>query len=702
MDVRQQDNRYGVKREFREDPLGTLQLCVEQKSRQLVFFRQIRRELLSGPNDLERFQQAVDRLSKVRMNGVLQVRSSGVANSQAWLTTDATDGETLRERLGNGRLGPGTAVRILRGVAESLDKMHPQGFVYGCVCPEALFFDEGSQLWLGEFASLSALCAWDGERHPVTWYVLENLLRSDYLAPEVVANKAFEGKADQFALAAVLCECLSGKRPVEHLAPEDNWTSIRDCLLKKSRLPPEVVDVIAQGLAEDPTKRFDTCVALIDATAKAFAQVRRHKRRKLAKLLLVLIACVSGCTVLHLVLQFRKDAQLRHFKQERTQEIARAYEVEIKTIADVPIDRALKDLKPEETSEAERLLVGKRRSKAESLRQKAATDKAQFQSQLSRFKTYFKPDFRVAFAEAPIRATEGDLEQAKIAFLHSDGKVEAKGRFDSKLTWMVTVDVSQSMPPPCDLRFSAHLDGPANQQAASDEKRIPRGVAGQYQLTGEFTNSEQAWSRGDSFTLRVSLATDAGIQEWSSTKKYSLGFVRYAKNKVTLKPDQVMKATGFTVGTGITLIRRDLYRIEVTGGVTPFEDSFYKKYLRPKTKAEPIDSKGLSNSLVRADFDLVSNDQPVAALLVKVGASGNWARLLSSTIVRAEGLAEGGEIFLSINSVTKSKKNPTPKPSQVYWKSSGAFEVTVQSWSLVPDTLGSVFGEPAKLQQLID
>src|SRR5262249_23829018 len=96
-----------------------------------------------------------------------------------------------------------------------------------------------------------------------------------YAAPEQAAERASDGRTDQYALAVIIFEMLTGSRPFQ----SDLWLGF---LEKHFSEPPpaprslvpeltEAVDAaILKALAKDPNKRFSTCTELAVALGCQF------------------------------------------------------------------------------------------------------------------------------------------------------------------------------------------------------------------------------------------------------------------------------------------------------------------------------------------------------------------------------------------------------------------------------------------------
>ena len=94
----------------------------------------------------------------------------------------------------------------------------------------------------------------------------------DYVAPEQIAGLSVDGRADVYALACVLFECLAGVRPFER---ESELAVVFAHLNEK---PPRISDhrpdlaaldpVFERALAKSPGARYPTCRELVELPAR--------------------------------------------------------------------------------------------------------------------------------------------------------------------------------------------------------------------------------------------------------------------------------------------------------------------------------------------------------------------------------------------------------------------------------------------------
>ncbi len=95
-----------------------------------------------------------------------------------------------------------------------------------------------------------------------------------YMSPEQVQGGAITGKADQFSLAVIAYEVLTGEKPfaAEYL-PTLLYKIVREDPLPPQRLNPtlgpEIETVLRKALAKDPAARYENCADFVNALGAA-------------------------------------------------------------------------------------------------------------------------------------------------------------------------------------------------------------------------------------------------------------------------------------------------------------------------------------------------------------------------------------------------------------------------------------------------
>lgn len=230
----------------------------------------------------ERFRQRFLRESRLAATldhpNVVRTLVAGDDGGVLYLAMEHVDGVDLRELLRREqRLAPDRAVAIIAQAADALDAAHDAGLVHRDVKPGNILVQD-DQAYVCDFGlarHVSSVGSLTGDRGFVGTV--------DYVAPEQIRGESVDGRADVYALGCVLFECLAGARPY------DRDTELAVVFAHLNEPPPRLTElqpdlpgawdgVIARALAKDPSARYATCGALVEAAREALVG-RRAKRR---------------------------------------------------------------------------------------------------------------------------------------------------------------------------------------------------------------------------------------------------------------------------------------------------------------------------------------------------------------------------------------------------------------------------------------
>ena len=107
----------------------------------------------------------------------------------------------------------------------------------------------------------------------------------NYVAPEIVMGRPFDGRVDQYALAMTVHEVLCGRNCMEGPTPSAtvvNQTMVVPPALEEliPGMPRRLSDAVLRGLAKDPDGRFESCTAMArEVLALAAGRCGFHRRR---------------------------------------------------------------------------------------------------------------------------------------------------------------------------------------------------------------------------------------------------------------------------------------------------------------------------------------------------------------------------------------------------------------------------------------
>ena len=218
---------------------------------------------------------------------IIPVYEAGEADGVLFIAMRYVAGGDLRQVLEReGALAPDRAADFVSPVASALDAAHSAGLVHRDVKPGNILVDARAgrpdHVYLSDFGIVKGAALGS-----LTGVGSSNLGTPDYMAPEQISGQPVDGRTDQYSLACVTVQLLTGTVPFErdslpaliyaHLSvPPPSLVSLRP------DLPAAVDQVVAKAMAKTAEKRYDSCGDFADALRDALALTPYHRRSSAA------------------------------------------------------------------------------------------------------------------------------------------------------------------------------------------------------------------------------------------------------------------------------------------------------------------------------------------------------------------------------------------------------------------------------------
>ena len=218
---------------------------------------------------VKRFQQEIRVLGTLTHPHILPVLDYGTRGSWHFLVMPYMEQGTLAERLLKGPLSLKATTDMLRQLLNALQYAHDQGLIHRDIKPSNILVQD-SLVYLTDFGLAKFLR--DPRRITQNGYVMGT---PEYMAPELAYVPA-SVCSDIYAVGILLYQILTGKVPFRGSSPfviclkHMQELPLRPSLLNGS-IPIPVEQVILRALEKQPTQRYLTARALLQAYEQALA-----------------------------------------------------------------------------------------------------------------------------------------------------------------------------------------------------------------------------------------------------------------------------------------------------------------------------------------------------------------------------------------------------------------------------------------------
>jgi serine/threonine protein kinase/tetratricopeptide (TPR) repeat protein len=244
---------------------------------------------------------------------ICKVYEVGEHDGRAFLAMEFVEGVTLKDRLSEGPLQIGEAVRICSEIAEALHFAHGRGIVHRDVKPANVMVTPDGHVKVMDFGiarRLAATATTDTVTAGVSDMSAPGALTGTlaYMSPEQLRAEPADHRSDVFSFGVLLSEALTGTHPfargsafeIAHAILNDPPTPVE---LAVPTVPPVLAHVVRRSLEKDRDRRYqslrdaridlDTLSSPAASGTGIHPESRRRTRRLAAAALAALVVLVG-------------------------------------------------------------------------------------------------------------------------------------------------------------------------------------------------------------------------------------------------------------------------------------------------------------------------------------------------------------------------------------------------------------------------
>ena len=250
------EGRYQVLAELGRGGMGIVYQAYDKQLKEQVAIKLLS-PLLSTDNEaLERLTREVSLARRVTHPNVIRIHDIAEVNGLHYVSMEYFGGTNLKEHLKrSGPLSLLNAYQILSQMCDGLEAAHSQGVVHRDLKSQNVMVGPSGQIKIIDFGLARSVHL---EGMTATGLIMGT---PEYMAPEQVAGKHVDERADIYALGVILFEMLTGRVPFTGDSPiAVGFQQLKDPPPPprsiNPQIPEDVEKIILKALEKDPIRRY--------------------------------------------------------------------------------------------------------------------------------------------------------------------------------------------------------------------------------------------------------------------------------------------------------------------------------------------------------------------------------------------------------------------------------------------------------------
>jgi serine/threonine-protein kinase len=271
--VGKQIGQYRIERILGEGGMGVVYLAQDLKLQRPVALKAVTPELAANAAGRDRLRKEA-LAAAFTHPGIATVYTFEEIGDDAFIVSEYVDGETLREEMNRGPLGPKRVRAAAIELANALGAAHARGIVHRDLKPENVIRSTEGVLKILDFGLARVRDV------PPELAQLSNDERTfgtpGYMSPEQIRRAPIDGRSDLFALGILMSEMMTGIHPFAatdsaatiarileaepSVVTVSRWTDTENAVMYDG-----LVRIVRALMQKDPAERFASAGALVDA-----------------------------------------------------------------------------------------------------------------------------------------------------------------------------------------------------------------------------------------------------------------------------------------------------------------------------------------------------------------------------------------------------------------------------------------------------
>ncbi|MGE5113917.1 MAG: protein kinase domain-containing protein, partial [Acidobacteriaceae bacterium] len=262
--------RFRVEDRIGSGGMGSVYRATDTVLRRTVAIKRLAPQTHVGEIGRERFLREAQRSSALNHPNIASIYDVMEQNNEDFLVMEYVEGKTLRQHLGSHNFTIPEFLQIVIQCAEALATAHDHKILHGDIKPENIMLTPTQRVKILDFGVARRFDTEGSSGATVSLATMTGTVAGTpaYMAPEVLEQKPYDGRADLFSLGLVLYEMLGGAQPfltdsfagtlgrVLHTEPAP-------IVQVNPSVPAAVASIVMRLLKKDPRERYENAHLLV-------------------------------------------------------------------------------------------------------------------------------------------------------------------------------------------------------------------------------------------------------------------------------------------------------------------------------------------------------------------------------------------------------------------------------------------------------
>jgi tRNA A-37 threonylcarbamoyl transferase component Bud32 len=275
----EQIGRYRIERELGRGAMGVVYCARDTAIGRTVAIKTIRLTDLASPAEQARLRDRLFREAQsagiLSHPNIVTIYDVAEENGIAYVAMEYVNGQTLDRIVATSSPGGAFVLEVLGQTAAALDYAHKRGIVHRDIKPANIIVDEGPLAKISDFGVAKI------QSQEMTQAGLM-VGTPNYMSPEQIRGMRVDGKSDQFSLAVIAYQLMTGEKPFA----ADSIAALAFKIVNEQPPPAQQLNptldwpvdtVLRRGLAKQPEDRYPSCSDFVFALENACRSCKTWK-----------------------------------------------------------------------------------------------------------------------------------------------------------------------------------------------------------------------------------------------------------------------------------------------------------------------------------------------------------------------------------------------------------------------------------------